>query len=143
MENYAILSLEPLRISTGNIHGSILSSNKLVTGFTIPAEKRTQHLSEIPINHKISMMEQNLQTGCSLLKNCPLDRTVFRINQRVLRLLDGLIAFKESIFREVSYGGLFTANYPLLIQHITREANHYIRILECGTHERGIRNGTV
>lgn len=66
-----------------------------------------------------------------------------RISQQALHLPDGLIAFKESILREVSCGGLFTVNYPLLIRHITREANHYIRILECGTHERGIRNGTA
>ncbi len=26
---------------------------------------------------------------------------------------------------------------PLLADHVLREANHYIRILECGTHERG------
>lgn len=124
------LLLETLRISNENIHGSILSSNELVTEFTIPAEKRTQHLSGIPINHRISIIEQNLQAGCSLPKNCALDRMVFRINRRALRLLDDLIAFKESIFNEVSRGGLFTANYPLLIQHITREAGLYRDTIE-------------
>lgn len=32
------LLLKALRISTGNIHGSILDSNELVTEFTVPAE---------------------------------------------------------------------------------------------------------
>lgn len=124
------LLLDTLRISAGNIHGSILNSNELVTEFTIPAEKRTQYLSGIPIDHRISIMEQNLQAGCSLPKNRALDRTVFRINQRALRLLDGLIAFKENILREVSCGELFTTNYPLLIQHITREARLYRDTIE-------------
>jgi len=124
------LLLETLRISTGNIQGCILNSNELVTEFTIPAEKRTQHLSGIPINHRISIMEQNLQAGCSLHENRTLDRAVFRINQWALRLLDGLIDFKESILREVSCGGLFTMNYPLLIRHITREARLYRDTIE-------------
>jgi len=124
------LLLKTLRISTGNIHGSILTSNELVTEFTVPAEKRTQYLSGIPINCRISMMEQNLRAGYSLPKSCALDRAVFRINQQALRLLDGLIAFKESILREVGCGGLFTANYSLLIRHITREARLYRDIIE-------------
>jgi len=124
------LLLETLRISTGNIHGSILNSSELVTEFTIPAEKRTQNLSGIPIDHRISMLEQNLQADCNLSKDLTPDRAVFRINQRALRLLDGLIAFKESILREVSFGGLFTMNYPLLIQHITREARLYRDTIE-------------
>jgi len=124
------LLLEALRISNGNIQGCILNSNELVTEFTIPAEKRTQHLSGIPINRRISIMEQNLQAGCGLPENRTLNRTVFRINQRALRLLDGLIAFKESILREVSCGRLFTMNYPLLIRHITREARLYRDIIQ-------------
>lgn len=124
-KQFEILLLETVRISSGNIHGSILTSNELVTEFTIPAEKRTQCLSGIPIDHRISIMEQNLQAGCGLSGNRALDRAVFRINQRSLRLLDGLIAFKENILREVNCGGLFTVNYPLLIRHIIREAGLY------------------
>ena len=33
--------------------------------------------------------------------------------------------FKENILEEVSRGRLFNANYPLLIQHIQREAKLY------------------
>lgn len=129
-KQFEALLLETLRISAGNIQGHILDSNELVTEFTVPAEKRTQHLSGIPINHRISIMEQNLRAGCSLPESCALNRTVFRINQRALRLLDGLIAFKERILKEVSRGELFTANYPLLIRHIIREARLYRETIE-------------
>ena len=52
-------------------------------------------------------------------------RMVRQINERALELLDGLIEFKESILNEVGSCRLFTANYPLLIKHILREANLY------------------
>lgn len=124
------LLLETLRISSGNVHSNILNSNELVTEFTIPAEKRTYQLSGIPINSKISVMEQNLRAGCGKRGNCTLNRDVYRLNQQALRLLDGLIAFKENILREVGCGRLFTVNYPLLIQHIIREAKLYREIIE-------------
>lgn len=124
------LLLETLRISSGNVHSNILNSNELVTEFTIPAEKRTYQLSGIPINSKISVMEQNLRAGCGKQGNCTLNRDVYRLNQQALRLLDGLIAFKENILREVGCGRLFTVNYPLLIQHIIREAKLYREIIE-------------
>ncbi len=52
-------------------------------------------------------------------------RAINSLNRRSIQLLDGLIAFKESILAEVSKGRLFQANYPLLIQHILREAKLY------------------
>lgn len=55
---------------------------------------------------------------------------VTRINRRALHLLDGLIRLKENILREVSDGNLFTTNYPLLIQHILREAKLYRSFVE-------------
>lgn len=39
--------------------------------------------------------------------------------------MNGLISFKQSILREVENCKLFTVNYPLLIQHIIREAELY------------------
>lgn len=47
------------------------------------------------------------------------------INNRILQLLDGLIGLKERILRDVLSCKLFTANYPLLIEHIIREAKLY------------------
>ena len=53
-----------------------------------------------------------------------------QINERAHRLLNGLIRFKESILRNVKEGQLFTTNYPLLIEHIMREAKLYRDIIE-------------
>lgn len=48
-----------------------------------------------------------------------------QLNQRVLYLLSGLIMFKKQILQEVTVCRLYTANYPLLIEHIIREAELY------------------
>ncbi|MBQ2745512.1 MAG: DUF2935 domain-containing protein [Lachnospiraceae bacterium] len=53
-----------------------------------------------------------------------------KINRRALQLVEGLIDFKEDILKNVSEGCLFTTNYPLLADHVLREANHYLRLLE-------------
>ena len=50
---------------------------------------------------------------------------VHQINGWAISLLNGLIEFKECILTEVGKGNLFTANYPLLIEHILREAKLY------------------
>ena len=63
---------------------------------------------------------------------------IHEINRRALRLLNGLSEFKESILNEVADGNLFNANYPLLIQHIIREAKLYR-----ATVEELLRNGKI
>lgn len=58
------------------------------------------------------------------------------LNRRAIQLLNGLIEFKEHILTNVKNCRLFTMNYPLLIEHILREAKlyrRYITALENGT----------
>ncbi len=52
--------------------------------------------------------------------------------------INGLIDFKECILKEVETGRLFTSNYPLLIEHILREAKLYRRTLMELKQNRGI-----
>lgn len=42
-----------------------------------------------------------------------------------LQLVDRIIAFKEQLLRNVNSCNIFTVNYPLLIEHILREARLY------------------
>lgn len=129
-KQFESLLLETLRISAGNMQSCILNSNELVTEFTIPAEKRTQYLSGIPINYRISIMEKNLQAGCSLTEMSLAETLKYR-------------EFKTAGAEGILENEIASIILPLLADHVLREANHYIRILECSTHERGIRNGTV
>lgn len=55
-----------IRIANGNISGVLLSSDELTTQFTLPAERKTQQLSGIPINTRLTVMEQNLRADTDM-----------------------------------------------------------------------------
>lgn len=112
-------------MSNGIVSDKVLQSGELVTQFTIPAEKRTGALTGIPIDCSLSERAKNLSADCRYDRNPAMVRWVERLNERSLVLLDELISFKESILREVRNGCLFNTNYPLLIEHIMREAKLY------------------
>lgn len=125
---------QTLLLGRGFISEPVVHSQELVTDFTIPAERRTENLTGIPINSRISAMERNVRETrnfgrCQRKENCEMRRQISRLNKRGIRLLDGLIDFKERILSEVGSCRLFTANYPLLIEHILREARLYRQTL--------------
>lgn len=137
-QQFEKLLLETIKISNGRINDCILKSDELVTEFTINAEERTECLSGISINTEISKMEKNLRSGFGVENNREIFRMVHQINERSLHLLNGLIDFKENILKEVGDGRLFTANYPLLIKHILREAKLYRATIDNLMHNRHV-----
>lgn len=137
-QRFEELLLRVVRIGNGMVSDSVINSQELVTQFTLPAENTTSRLTGIPIDSQITVLEQNLQSGQEWDRNPSLIRQINRINEESLRLLDGLIAFKESILTGVREGQLFTANYPLLIQHILREAKLYRATIRELFHHRRI-----
>lgn len=124
---------QTVRLADGMAGEDVLHSGEVFTEFTVLAERQTAGLTMIPIDSRITQAEENLRAGCA---KCMDDRTADRtarqirqLNQRVLQLLRGLIMFKKQILREVTSCRLYTANYPLLIEHIIREAELYQQII--------------
>jgi len=112
---------QTVRLADGMVSEEVLCSGEVFTEFTEMAERQTRNLTKIPINIRITQAEKKLRAGC---RTCPDSRMIQRVrqlNQNVLRLINGLITFKENILREVLACNLYTANYPLLIEHILRE----------------------
>ncbi len=128
------LLCQAIALSDGVISREVLCSGELVTEFTALAEKQTENFTGITINRGITNRELQLHSSkcrSNLLaqKQCQ----VRRLNQTALRLLDGLIRFKETVLENVLCCKMFTVNYPLLIDHILREARlyqKYVRMLE-------------
>lgn len=98
---------EVVEISQNRIGRSVLESEEIVTEFTLGAERRTSFLTGIEIYSEITMAEKNLRTG----RDCGRERIAIRrirnLNQRALRLVNGLIAFKENILRNMMEHALF------------------------------------
>lgn len=124
-------------ISNGMVRNMILTSGEIVTDYTLEAEQKTHRLTEIPINTDITLQEKNLRARKSCDISLETKQQVSAINQRAIRLLHEIIAFKEKVLGEVLNCCLFTGNYPLLIDHILREARLYLSYVEelesCGT----------
>lgn len=100
-------------------------SGELVTEFTAEAERQTEAFTGISIPREITARELRLCESCGGNPGAELRRQVQQMNARALDLLDGLISFKEGILKNVLCCRMFTMNYPMLIEHILREAKLY------------------
>lgn len=119
-----------VEISDGLISNEVLDSGEIRTEFTLEAEKITSRLTGIPIEIQITLTEEKLRAGCFAGNRELMLRRIRALNERALELVKGLIAFKEELINEVKECKVFTANYPLLIEHILREARLYCRMIE-------------
>lgn len=127
---------QTVRFSDGMVGKDVLCSGEVFTEYTVMAEQQTGRLTKIPIDVRITQAEENLQAGREACKDERMARRIRQLNHHVLHLLGGLIEFKKQILQEMTCCRLFTANYPLLIEHIIREAELYqkmIASLEDGT----------
>lgn len=118
-------------LGNGIISSDVLNSGELVTQYTALAEKQTEAFTGILINKEITAKELNLHSD---FYNNNIDSRMHcrtkQLNQRALELLEGLISFKERILTNVLNCKMFTMNYPLLIEHIIREAKLYRKYVE-------------
>lgn len=133
-DNYKIrfekLLLDALRISNGRIREKILNSGEIFTDYTLNSEKKTSYYTGININSKITLIEKNLECRPTKIIDNKVRDCVKNINKRAIKLLDGLIEFKVRILDDMICCKLFTLNYPLLIEHIIREAKLYRRYIQ-------------
>lgn len=117
-------------LADGVVGKEVLCSGEVVTEFTAVAEKQTEKFTGITINKEITGREVQLCECDGNRRSADLRRRVRELNRRALELLDGLISFKERILERVLGCEMFTMNYPLLIEHIIREAKLYREYLE-------------
>ncbi|WP_042277430.1 DUF2935 domain-containing protein [[Clostridium] dakarense] len=115
--------------SNGIIRSNVLNSGEIITDFTLEAEKQTQNFTGIRINTNITRRELELCSGRNPNVSSNLVNFVCRLNANAQRLLRGLINFKQRILDDVLSCNIFTFNYPLLIEHILREAKLYLSLV--------------
>lgn len=122
-EKFEDLLRDTVQLANGRVGKEILRSGEVVTEFTLSAEQHTEKLSGVAIDSRITERQQSLKTGN--FDSWESVEAINILNQRSLELLKDFICFKEKILEEVKKGQLFNANYPLLIEHILREAKLY------------------
>lgn len=119
------LLCDVVEVSNGLVRPLVLDSGEIVTDCTYDAERLTEKLSGIDIDSDITQKELKLVSRRNVAITQNIIRRVRGINRTALKLLNGLIQLKEDILCNVLNCRMFTANYPLLIEHILREAKLY------------------
>lgn len=118
---------EAVEMANGNISSPVVGSGEIVTQRTMDAEKQTEDVSKIGIDTALTAMELKLRSGQG---NPSLKDAVSDLNNRAMTHTKALIDFKTEVLDEVLGCRLYTSNFPLLIEHIRREAKFFHKHLE-------------
>lgn len=116
---------QAVTLSNGVVRQKVLCSGELITDFTAQAERQTENFTGIAIHKDITARQARLCGGEETAVSPETFRQVSALNQRAIQLLNGLIAFKERTLSCALSCRMFTMNYPLLLEHIIREAKLY------------------
>lgn len=123
--DFEVLLSRATALGDGVVGQDVLSSGEILTPFTAMAEQQTAQFTGIDIDRNLTAREGLLRPGTRAFRDPALIRQVQALNQMALRLLDGLISLKEQTLTHVLSCRMFTMNYPLLLEHIIREAKLY------------------
>lgn len=125
------LLYDVIAVSEGVVSGDVLQSGEVVTPFTLEAEKASSYFTGVKIATNLTKVEAELMSNSFSRHNHEeLEKKVFAINNRALELTAGLIRFKSKLLSDVLSCKVFTVNYPLLIDHILREAKFYFMLVK-------------
>lgn len=121
---------EVIFLSNGVVSKGILQSGEVFTPYTQKAEEASSYLTGVKIPRALTEAEGDLLGSNRFMANPMLERAVVLLNEKVLRLVAELIQFKTSILSDILACKIFTVNYPLLIDHILREAKLYYQMVK-------------
>ncbi|HHY81879.1 MAG TPA: DUF2935 domain-containing protein [Clostridiales bacterium] len=120
---------EVVSLSSGVVSNDVLQSGEVVTQYTANAEMATSFLTGIRIPVQLTQEEMRL-TGGTFHCTPALEQRIYMLNDRAIKLVNAIIQFKTAVLSEVLACKMFTVNYPLLIEHILREARLYLSMIQ-------------
>ena len=119
-----------ISLSNGVVSPSVLKSGEVVTPYTLNAEMASAYYTGVAIPTRLTEAEEELMGAPPMKYDQRLEQRVRRINETGMELVRGLIRFKKKLLSDVLECRVFTNNYPLLIDHILREANFYFEMIQ-------------
>lgn len=127
---FAQLLSEAVSMSNGVVDSNILSSGEVITPYTLDAEMATQHYTGANLQTGITKTEAGLGGNGTAVPTNAFENRVVQLNEKAIRLVSALIKFKSTLLSDVLSCKIFTFNYPLLIDHILREARFYLDMIQ-------------
>lgn len=112
-------------LGDGIINPQVVSSGELVTDYTLSTEEKTQFFTGIAINQEITKVESKLYGATDPQVTAALVQQVSNLNAEAMPIIAGLVDFKQGVLNDVLSCRIFTANFPLMIEHILHEAQIY------------------
>ncbi len=119
---------DAVELANGTVSSAALQSQQITTQYTMEAERLTRFYTGMPIDFAITREESMLAPFEGVMP-AGLSDEVERLNRDAYRLTGALVRFKEKLLANVRACKLFTFNYPLLIDHILREAKLFMQLL--------------
>lgn len=128
LRRFEALLARAIALSNRVVRSRVLESGEVFTEFTARAEQQTQRYTGTMLDQSLTVRAMRLH-GRDCADDFPVKpahlRQVRQLNREALALVERLIAFKERLLDRVDCCEMFTVNYPLLIEHILREARLY------------------
>lgn len=124
------LLAETISLSNGVVSQSVLESGEVITPYTLNAEMASAYFTGVIIPTRLTEAEARLMGNGLIKGNSILEQRVFMLNERTMELVTGLANFKTKLLSDVLSCKIFTSNYPLLIDHILREARFYLMLIK-------------
>lgn len=128
MKKFESLLSRTISLSDCVVRCCTLKAGEFFTEFTDCAERKTQCLTGTAIDRSLTSRAKKLkglENADNLCVSHDLLRQVCKLNRDAIQLVDCIISFKERVLCDVNSCNIFTVNYPLLIEHILREARLY------------------
>lgn len=119
-----------ISLSNGVVSPSVLKSGEVVTPYTLNAEMASAYYTGVAIPTSLTEAEKGLMGAPPMKYDQRLEQRVRRINEIGMELVRALARFKTKLLSDVLECRVFTVNYPLLIDHILREANFYFEMIQ-------------
>jgi rubrerythrin len=126
---FTMLLAETVTLADGVISPEVLTSGELVTKFTCDSERATEFYSGIPIDSDLTRMELSLGQNLTPVVSYLLVDQVSALNQKAIAATTVIAEYKSKLLQDILSCKIFTFNYPLLIDHILREARFYLKML--------------
>lgn len=129
---------DAISLSSGVVSSSVLQSGEVITPYTLKAEMASAYFTGVNIPTNLTKSEAGLMGSDAIIGNPMLEQRVLMLNHRAMELIKGLARFKTMVLSNVLSCTIFTSNYPLLIDHILREAKFYFQLVQRLQHREDI-----
>lgn len=123
------LLADAVALSNGVVNQEVLQSGEVITPYTLKAETVSAYFTGVRIQTELTQSEASL-AGDGMSNSSMLEQRVYYLNDNAIKLINSLAQFKTTILSNVISCRMFTVNYPLLIDHILREAKFYLMLVQ-------------